>query len=184
LVSLTESRTLNLVTVSKKIQNCTINNTLGPACQGEKINYLSAFVKRVREIRYEEWRVPDHQELWFRGEGEKHETSPLRPNLYRPPMGTAMKSIPELLEIECALYDDFRRCGAQLCNERIEEADQDWDWYFLMQHHNAPTRLLYWSDGALIALHLHCGIKQKMRCGTKRRRATAIPLFMCLIQTG
>jgi FRG domain len=72
-----------------------------------------------------------------------------------------MKSIPELLEIECALYDDFRRCGAQLCNERIEEADQDWDWYFLMQHHNAPTRLLYWSDGALIALHFALRNKTK-----------------------
>ena len=29
----------------------------------------------------------------------------------------------------------------------------DWDWYFLMQHHNAPTRLLDWSDGALMAVH-------------------------------
>jgi hypothetical protein len=33
--------------------------------------------------------------------------------------------------------------------------DEYWDWdsYFLMQHHQAPTRLLDWSDGALIALH-------------------------------
>jgi hypothetical protein len=34
----------------------------------------------------------------------------------------------------------------------IDDVD-DWDWYFLMQHHNAPTRLLDWSDGALMAVH-------------------------------
>ncbi len=52
-----------------------------------------------------------------------------------------------------SLYDDFVRCGIQLCEERLEEQDRDWDWYFLMQHHGAPTRLLDWSDGALSALH-------------------------------
>jgi len=31
--------------------------------------------------------------------------------------------------------------------------DWDWDSYFLMQHHECPTRLLDWSDGALMAMH-------------------------------
>src|ERR1700731_3260006 len=118
----------------------------------EKVTSLGKFIDRVHEIR-KDWRVLDHKELWFRGEGESHDTSLLRPNLYRPPKGTAMKSIQDLLNIECELYDDFQRCGAQLCNERIEEAYRDWDWYYLMQHHGAPTRLLDWSDGSLIALH-------------------------------
>jgi hypothetical protein len=47
----------------------------------------------------------------------------------------------------------FQRCGAQLLAEKMQMEDQDWDWYFLMRHHDAPTRLLDWSDGALIALH-------------------------------
>jgi hypothetical protein len=29
----------------------------------------------------------------------------------------------------------------------------EWTSYFLMQQHGVPTRILDWSDGALIALH-------------------------------
>lgn len=59
------------------------------------------------------------------------------------------KPIPDLLDIENILYEDFRRCGAQLCNTEPD----DWDWYFLMQHHGVPSRILDWSDGSLIGLH-------------------------------
>ena len=29
----------------------------------------------------------------------------------------------------------------------------DWEWYFLMQHFRAPTRLLDWTDSAFVALY-------------------------------
>ena len=116
-----------------------------------KITTLSDFVACVRRIR-DDWRLPRHKELWFRGEEQKYDTL-LRPKLYRPPEARSMKPVPELLEIENSLYNDFVRCGLQLCEEKLEEQELDWDWYFLMQHHGAPTRLLDWSDGALSALH-------------------------------
>ncbi len=117
----------------------------------DKVDSLGKFVERVAAFR-KFWDIPEDKELWFRGERRKHETI-LRPELYRPPKGRGMKPVPELLKIENGLYEDFQRCALQLCNEKPAEDDWDWDSYFLMQHHNAPTRLLDWSDGALMALH-------------------------------
>jgi hypothetical protein len=64
-----------------------------------------------------------------------------------------MRPVSELLDIENELYENFQRCAIQLREMTISDDDWDWDSYFLMQHHNAPTRLLDWSDGALMALH-------------------------------
>jgi hypothetical protein len=126
-----------------------------------KIETLGGFVNRVSEIR-EKWGIDNHKELWFRGEGEKHEKSILRPALYRPQKVTnTMKESSELLDIESELYEEFQRCGAKLLFEKMQVEDEDWDWYFLMRHHDAPTRLLDWSDGALQALHFALSSKTK-----------------------
>jgi hypothetical protein len=63
------------------------------------------------------------------------------------------KSFVKLLKIENELYEEFGRCATQLSLSEMNSIDDEWDSYFLMQHHGAPTRLLDWSDGALIALH-------------------------------
>jgi hypothetical protein len=44
----------------------------------------------------------------------------------------------------------FKRQGSLPITEH--PPSNDWEWYFLMQHYGAPTRLLDWSDGALLAL--------------------------------
>jgi hypothetical protein len=98
------------------------------AAPAQPIQSLSRFVERVSKIR-ERWRVEDHKELWFRGEGEEYKNSFLRPALYRPPKDAAMKEPRDLLDIESELYDEFRRCGAQLLFEKVQVEDRDWDWY-------------------------------------------------------
>jgi hypothetical protein len=113
------------------------------------ITSVGGFLDAVTEIR-DCWRPNDDEELWFRGEKEVRDTR-LCPQLYRPPKDHTLKSISELLCVEVDLFDYFQRCGAQLCEGTHPE--DDWDWYFVMQHYGAPTRILDWSDGALNGLH-------------------------------
>ena len=115
------------------------------------VKSLSEFIDCVRKLRAHSG-VHESKELWFRGESRNHETC-LRPQIYRPRKDGSMKPVREVLEIENQLYEEFRRCGVQLCGHSMNEDDPEWDWYFLMQRHGAPTRLLDWSDGALMALH-------------------------------
>src|SRR5208283_2847076 len=142
---------MNVYSRAKNVALVKLASTRSPMLESPMPTNLSEFVKSVRNIR-ETWGIPEHKELWFRGEPEKYDTL-LWPKLYRPAKN-GIKPVNEFLEIENRLYEYFRHCGAPLCDKTLEESYQDWDWYFLMQHHGAPTRLLDWSDGALIALHL------------------------------
>lgn len=115
----------------------------------ETARTIEEFLTVVRKLR-KRWGVPKHKELWFRAEDARYARTRLQPRLYRPRVSGAAKSAKRLLEIENDLYEEFRRCASQLFDVRT---DDDWDWYFLMQHHGVPTRILDWTDGALIALH-------------------------------
>jgi len=128
------------------------------------VTSLSEFIERVEKVRCA--LIPE-KELWFRGESTKYRSAAvdtfLRPELYRPKYKDGrylpLKPLDELLEIESQLYDDFKHGAVQLSSEKSEDDYWDWDSYFLMQHHSAPTRLLDWSDGALIALYFAIHVK-------------------------
>lgn len=113
----------------------------------------------VLERSRESWGLPKHKELCFRGESRDYGETILHPELYRPKdSGSPLKPTNKLLDIEYDLYEAFQR-NAPERGERISESEWDWDSYFLMQHHDGPTRLLDWSDGALLALHF--ALRQK-----------------------
>jgi len=98
------------------------------------VNSLGQFIDCVSELR-SAWSLPKHKELWFRGESRDYGETILRPELYRPAKeGMALKPIPELLEIENDLHDEFQRNAVEHASTT---ADDDWDWdsYVLMQHH-------------------------------------------------
>jgi hypothetical protein len=79
---------------------------------------------------------------WFRGQTDA--TWPLRPTMYRhEPRNRSIR----ILEDE--LRQEFAVRAPSLGTERPQNS---WEWYFLMQHSGAPTRLLDWTESALIAL--------------------------------
>jgi hypothetical protein len=122
----------------------------------EPVASLGEFTDRIAAVRREFgelWELPEHKELWFRGESRDYGDTILRPELYRPAKGVPLKPISRLLAIENDLYEEFQRIAVELAHEKTTDEEWDWDSYFLMQHHGAPTRLLDWSDGSLMALH-------------------------------
>ena len=88
-----------------------------------KITKLSEFIEKVRDDR-ESWGTKPFKELWFRGESKKH-PSDLRPKLYRPRENKALKPIPDILEIENRLYEEFQHCGVPGCIPAIRTELRD-----------------------------------------------------------
>lgn len=113
-----------------------------------EVSNVGEFLKRVEEI-HDDWWSKDKDDPWmpwFRG--HQRADWKLRPKLYRD-YETKRR---EKLRIEDEMREEFVVRAPAFSH--IRPADQpDWDWYFLMQHSGTPTRLLDWSEGALIGLY-------------------------------
>ena len=106
--------------------------------EGIRLGSVKDFVEKVCDLR-DAWIVgPAYFDPWFRGQTSVKWM--LEPGIFR--FG--------LFDDEDEIRDQFQRKGPQYMTE-FPPADY-WSWYFLMQHYGAPTRLLDWTDSALIAL--------------------------------
>jgi hypothetical protein len=82
---------------------------------------------------------------WFRGEPFVEDT-PLLPSLYRTlPNGNKYN--------ENRIVQSFRRMGPAFTDYKTPDKHDTDEWLFLMQHLRVPTRLLDWTEGALIGLY-------------------------------
>ncbi len=117
------------------------------------VRSLTSYLRACRRLRLK-WGLKPFEELWFRAEDARHLDTRLQPGLYRPRRaGSSRKPVQKLLGLENELYEEFGRCGPQLSPGDTWTIEDEWNSYFLMQHYGVPTRILDWTDGALIALH-------------------------------
>src|SRR5713101_2655298 len=107
---------------------------------------LSEYLERIKTMR-SYWgldedleRKGEAESLWFRG--HRSADWKLIPKLYRTEFRGADES---------EIRQEFQSHAQQLIQGRLP-ADK-WEWYFLMQHYGAPTRLLDWTDNPLAALY-------------------------------
>ena len=96
------------------------------------IHNLSEYISSITDLK------SDHAKLWFRGHPNVEYL--LQPTVYRSPYSWRN---------ERPLLHQFKARAARFIDN---PPTTDIEWLFIMQHHATPTRLLDWSENALIAL--------------------------------
>jgi hypothetical protein len=113
--------------------------------QLDSASSVEEFGKKVCDIG-RKW-YPDYPLLpWCRGQ-ERSEW-PLVPKLYRGADGD--------LNTEYEIREEFCTRAPALSDYARPSDDRvtgKWEWYFVMQHYGAPTRLLDWTESPLVSLY-------------------------------
>ncbi len=115
------------------------------------VTSVEAFIKLVSDLENKRrW------ELWFRGQANAEWK--LVPRLYRDEENqSAIKGKKTHKEQEREIREDDDDTREQFVIRAASLSDirpaEKWDWYFVMQQHGAPTRLLDWTESALVGLY-------------------------------
>ncbi|GAH33443.1 unnamed protein product [marine sediment metagenome] len=112
------------------------------------ISTAVGFITRIRQV-YQSWGEPHY--IWFRGEPSCD--TPLLPSVYRPKPDGSFHN-------ENALLQMFRMRAPSYYGELIPNRGDTDQWLFLAQHVGLPTRLLDWTENALLALYF--ALKEKL----------------------
>ena len=100
-----------------------------------EITSLQQFLDEVQKLKV----VTGFEKIWFRGIAD--ESYGLEPSIYRH-AGDPV--------IEKQLLNRFITRAQPFIDDK--SAKTYWEWLFIMQHYGVPTRLLDWSESALISL--------------------------------
>jgi hypothetical protein len=117
------------------------------AMREKKATSISDFLRISMEYR-DEW-FPDELTWgpWFRGQSRAEWN--LTPSFYRYTAPRTSRTEGDR-DLDDELQQEFIMRAPSLTDARPQNP---WEWYFMMQHSGAPTRLLDWTEGALIALY-------------------------------